>query len=66
MSFPDNSTTKGFPKPYMSEAKIEDPIMKRVSVHHGEIGSRSSGMPSSLLDAGMSIQHVGGTAGSKN
>ena len=66
MAFPDKSTTSGFPKPYMSEAKIEDPIMKRVDVHKGEIGSRSSGMPDGLLDSGMSIQHVGGTAGSKN
>jgi len=53
------STTKSFPKPYLDTAKIEDPIMKRVDVHRGEIGSRASGMPDKLLDQGMTIDHVG-------
>lgn len=66
MAFPDKSTTSGFPRPYMSTANIEDPIMKRVDVHKGEIGSRSSGMPKGLLDEGMSIEHVGNSAGSKS
>lgn len=53
-----NSSTKSFPKPYLDTAKIEDPMMKRVDVHRGEIGSRSSGMPSGLMDEGMTIDHV--------
>lgn len=58
MAFPDKSTTSGFPKPYMDTANIDDPMMKRVDVHKGEIGSRASGMPKSLLDEGMSLDHV--------
>jgi hypothetical protein len=58
MAFPDKSTTKGFPRAYMDTANIEDPMMKRVDVHKGEIGSRSSGMPKGLMDEGMSIEHV--------
>ena len=58
MSFPDKSTTSGFPKPYLSTANIEDPIMKRVDVHRGEIGSRSSGMPKGMMDDAMQIEHV--------
>jgi hypothetical protein len=42
----------------MDTAKAEDPMMKRVDIHHGEIGSRSSGMPKGLNDTGMSIEHV--------
>lgn len=59
------SSSKSFPRPYMDTAKIEDPIMKRVDVHKGEIGSRSSGMPKGLLDEGMSIEHVGKSASGK-
>ena len=67
MAFPDKSTTSGFPKPHMTVANIEDPIMKRVDVHRGEIGSRSSGMPNGLMDEGMSIEHVANrSTGSKN
>ena len=58
MAFPDKSTTNGFPRPYLETANIEDPIMKRVDVHRGEIGSRSSGMPKGLLDESMGLDHV--------
>jgi hypothetical protein len=64
MAFPDKSTTKGFPKPYLDTANIEDPIMKRVDVHKGEIGSRSSGLPQGVASEGMGIEHVGGSTGS--
>jgi hypothetical protein len=66
MSFPDKSTTKNFPKPYIDTASIEDPLMKRVDVHKGEIGSRSSGLPKGLENTGLSIEHVGGSSGSRN
>ena len=52
------TSNKSFPGPYMNTAKIEDPIMKRVDVHKGEIGSRSSGMPKGMMDEGMAIEHV--------
>ena len=58
MAFPDKSTTNGFPRPYMETANIDDPMMKRVNVHRGEIGSRASGMPKDMKDEGMSIEHV--------
>jgi hypothetical protein len=52
------STTKSFPKPYLDKAMIEDPMMRRVDVHKGEIGSRTSGMPKGLMDEQMTIDHV--------
>lgn len=55
-----------FPGPYLQTTKAEDPIMIRVDLHHGEIGSRPSGMPKSIKDQGMGIEHVGGNASSKN
>lgn len=66
MLYDGKSSTKNFPKPYMDTASINDPIMKRVDVHRGEIGSRSSGMPKGLDNGGLSIEHVGGTTGSKS
>ena len=58
MAFPDKSTTNGFPGPYLNTADIDDPRMKRVDVHRGEIGSRASGMPKGLMENGMSLDHV--------
>ena len=58
MPFPDKSTTAGFPRAYLETANIEDPMMKRVDVHRGEIGSRASGMPKSMMDEGMGLDHV--------
>lgn len=58
MAFSDKSTTNGFPGPYMQVADIDDPMMKRVNVHRGEIGSRPSGMPKSMMDEGMGLDHV--------
>ena len=52
------STTRNFPRAYMDTAKVEDPMMKRVDIHRGEIGSRSSGMPKGLLNEGLGIDHV--------
>ena len=52
------SSTKSFPKPYIDTARIEDPMIKRVDVHNGEIGSRPTIVPRTLLDDQMTIDHV--------
>lgn len=48
-----------FPRAGQSEPKANDPMMKRVDMDHGEIGSRPSGMPKSMEDSQLSISHVG-------
>lgn len=58
----DNSTSK-FPQPYINSIREDDPVVIRVDLDRGEIGSRKSGMPSGLKDEGMSIVHVGNKAG---
>lgn len=55
----DTSTSK-FPGPYVNTIREDDPVVIRVDQNRGEIGSRSSGMPSSMMADGMSIEHVGG------
>lgn len=52
-----------FPRAGSQEPKEADPMMKRVDLDRGEIGSRPSGMPSDMKDRGMSISHVGGSTG---
>jgi hypothetical protein len=42
-----------------TEPKAKDPMMKRVDMDHGEIGSRPSGMPSSMDNDRLSLSHVG-------
>lgn len=48
-----------FPKAPVNDTKAEDPMMKRVDMHHGEIGSRTSGMPKSMDTGNLSLNHVG-------
>lgn len=48
-----------FPRAGSVEPKAEDPMMKRVDLEHGEIGSRKSGMPKNANSESMSIKHVG-------
>lgn len=43
--------------PYVTEAVIDDPYMKRVSVTNAEIGSRPSNMPGNIHNSN-SISHV--------
>jgi hypothetical protein len=58
------SDTK-FPGPYVNTCKIDDPIMIRVNLDKMDIGARSSGMPKGGLSNGMSLDHVGSSAGKK-
>ena len=52
-----------FPRAGSQEPKAADPMMKRVDLDNGEIGSRPSGMPKDMNDRGMRIEHVGGSTG---
>lgn len=56
----DSNSTSKFPAPYVNSIREDDPVVIRVNQDKGEIGSRSSGMPSGLDTSGMSIEHVGG------
>lgn len=50
-----------FPRAGEIEPRADVPMMKRVKMEHGEIGSRPSGMPKDL--EGMpSIAHVDGSS----
>ena len=53
-----------FPRAGQVEPKANDPMMKRVEMDHGEIGSQKSGMPKSMESRGMSLRHVGDSKGS--
>lgn len=55
----DSTSTSKFPGPYVNKVSENDPVVIRVNQDKGEIGSRSSGMPSDLMTDGMSIEHVG-------
>lgn len=48
-----------FPRAGNVEPKASDPMMKRVDMDHGEIGSRPSGMPSNLDNGKLTLNHVG-------
>lgn len=56
----DNNSTSKFPAPYVNSISENDSMIIRVDQDKGEIGSRSSGMPSKLDTSGMGIEHVGG------
>ena len=56
----DSNSISKFPGPYVNMVKESDPVVIRVDQDHGEIGSRTSGMPGSIMTEGMTIEHVGG------
>jgi hypothetical protein len=51
-----------FPRAGNAEPKADDPMMKRVKMEHGEIGSRPSGMPRDM-EGLPSIEHTGDNHG---
>ena len=55
-----DSTSK-FPAPYVNSVSENDSYVVKVDQDRGEIGSRPSGMPKTLLTEKMGIEHVGGT-----
>ena len=52
-----------FPKPYVNEVQLDDPIMKRVPLDGGGIGNDSSSKPKSITSGSMTIKHTGGSLG---
>ena len=63
----DSTSTGKFPAPYVDSVNEKDSVVVRVDQDMGEIGSRPSGMPKSLMTERMTIVHVGGgTGGSRN
>lgn len=61
---PLNKTNPSFPSPYVNDTKADDPMMKRVPMHHTDIGARVSGMPKDVRNDN-SIDHVENRGGSK-
>lgn len=59
----DSTSTGKFPAPYVDSVNENDSVVVRVDQDQGEIGSRPSGMPKTMLTERMTIQHVGGGTG---
>jgi hypothetical protein len=55
-----DSTSK-FPAPYVNSVTEGDSYVVMVDQNKGEIGSRPSGMPKTLMTEKMGIEHVGGS-----
>ena len=63
----DSTSTGKFPAPYVDQVRENDSLVVRVDQDAGEIGSRPSGMPKTMLTERMGIQHVaGGVSGSRS
>lgn len=59
----DSTSTGKFPAPYVDQVSEKDSYVIRVDQDMGEIGSRPSGMPKTMLTERMTISHVGGGTG---
>jgi hypothetical protein len=59
----DSTSIGKFPAPYVDQARENDGVVVRVGQDMGEIGSRPSGMPKTMMTERMTIQHVGGGTG---
>lgn len=57
----DTNSTSKFPAPSINSIDENESYVVKVDQNRGEIGSRPSGMPKTLLTEKMSIDHVGGT-----
>lgn len=56
----DTKSTSSFPAPYVNSVSENDSYVIRVDQDNGEIGSRNSGMPKTMLTEKLTIEHVGG------
>lgn len=56
----DTNSTSKFPAPYVNSVNEDESYIVRVDQNKGEIGSRSSGMPKTMMTEKMNISHVGG------
>lgn len=52
-----------FPGPYVADISETDPLVKKIDQDNMDIGARPSGMPKDVKSDGLTISHVGGTAG---
>lgn len=59
----DSNSVSKFPSPYVNSVRESDPVVIRVDLDNGEIGSRASGLPEDVKSEKMTIDHVGKTAG---
>jgi len=59
----DSTSTGKFPAPYVDQVSENDSVVVRVDQDMGEIGSRPSGMPKSMMTERMGIVHIGGGTG---
>lgn len=53
-----NKTNPNFPAPYVNTVEADDPMMKRVPTDKMDIGARASGLPKTVSDGPMGIDHV--------
>lgn len=56
----DTNSTSKFPAPYINSVDENESYVNKVDQNKGEIGSRPSGMPKTMLTEKMGIEHVGG------
>lgn len=56
----DGKSISKWPSPYINSVSEDDSVVIRVNQDMGEIGSRKSGLPTSVKSERMSISHVGG------
>lgn len=57
----DTNSTSKFPAPYINSVDESESYVVKVDQNKGEIGSRASGMPKTMMTEKMSIDHVGGS-----
>lgn len=57
----DTNSTSKFPAPYHNSVDENESYVVRVDQNKGEIGSRASGMPKTMMTESMPISHVGGS-----
>lgn len=55
----DSTSTGKFPAPYVDQVRENDSVVVRVDQDMGEIGSRPSGLPKTMMTEKMGIVHVG-------
>lgn len=57
----DTNSTSKFPAPYHNSVDENESYVVKVDQNKGEIGSRASGMPKTMMTERLGIEHVGGT-----
>lgn len=65
MAGPHYNSPQKFPSPYLNDCKQDNSVMEYIDMDKTGIGARASGLPKGdeLKSEGMTIAHVGGSAG---